>query len=218
MVFVKYLKSIHLEALLSRGSIRIGSSSFYKNPSSGKMVSDASEGQVTVSGEATNVTQEALEEMPLLKGLVHTGPGSNIGRVRLESCRFVVPDFFLFSAADKYDLETHLKWHKNQGYDAAYMIRDPNSFFKLITAALAEKAGIKYFGYGFAEYYDQQTGLDIKDPRTFLPPFFFKDALNYSEQSEIRFIWTGHTPNPDVHYIDLEIEGLGQFIDPINTL
>ena len=172
MELVKYLKQEHLEALLSRGSVRIGSSAFYKSTTSGGMVDDKNEGKITFGGEAIGLTSETVKDMSLISKLIDIEPGSTANINFSGKNTYSESDFYLFSTSTEYSAETHLKWHEKEGYNAAYIIQDTGAFFELITMALAEAVGVTGYDFGFIEYYSDEEGLHIDDKRTALRPAF----------------------------------------------
>lgn len=209
MKYIKYTKKVHSDGLLRCGSIRIGTLKDYKEGGHGEMVADAMEGAKRFSGTYNNISAEKIKSSLPLSSIVNLESG-NIN-LSINNVTFIEPDYYIFSFAQGYSLHTHEKWHLKNGYDVAYVIELPSTFFKKITKELNKHNAVEFLGLFKVYYYDEKKGMDFFDPLNKLPAYCLKDDDGFSDQDEIRAVWRPIN-DQSIHPVNLNVASIERYI------
>lgn len=172
----KYCKREHMQGMLDRGSVRLGSLSEYRK-AEGPMVGDRKDGTKKVQGAFAEVRD--IAQYPRLRemGLHFNGPVSNVVVANTE---LWTPDQFVFSMSARYSRSAHRRWRDKEGYDACYRIDNPFRFLEAIHAIIGDE--FRRGDYGPVAY------MDIEDLTVAAPgedPAFVKQMI-FSDQNEVR--------------------------------
>jgi len=168
-----------MEALLERGSLRIGTLYEYKQIEDfGDETYDPNEGLKRVSGDI-----EPGRRPTSLLPLIDVGNASG-GYIR--NCSYQLPDQLVFSTSLKYSEDAHRKWFEKSGYDACYEILNASAFFASVNRAVREKYGNDY-RYEYYHEVDYRDEIGIYEPSVKLGRHL--KGKKFVHQAEVRAIW-----------------------------
>ncbi|HBC3857032.1 TPA: hypothetical protein KD866_002409 [Vibrio parahaemolyticus] len=225
---IKYVKEIHFESLIESGSIKIGTLKDYKESEHGKMVTDPMEGITRFSGSYESISPNTIRSNSALSKVFSFGREDQVQteeptkaeelreritfNLKITDFDVVGPDYYIFSFSKTYNQDDHQEWDRKQGYNAAYSIVCPNTFFRKITKQLNTIMPVKFLGLFEVQYYDENKGMDFFDPRHRYPGFCLKGYDDFSSQKEIRAVWEP-LKNVEISPLILEVVSLGHCIE-----
>lgn len=209
---IKYIKRNYFDDLINSGSVRIGTLKDYKEGEHGQMVADSMEGSKRFKGSYNKVTSETIKSSAALSSLISIGDGGIINNLEIDNLTIIEPDFYIFSFAQDYNVSDHENWYEEEGYDIAYSINFPNTFFKKITNKLNERSSVEFLGLFKVHYYNEKEGMDLFDDLNSLPAFCLKDYDGFSNQSEIRAVWRP-LETQEISPVNLNVDGLGRYVE-----
>ncbi|EOX3942302.1 hypothetical protein ACPHXT_000724 [Vibrio alginolyticus] len=228
MDYIKYVKEIHFDSLIENGSIKIGTLNDYKESEHGQMVTDQMEGVTRFSGLYENITPNTIKSNSVLSRLIGLDreeqvktedpakaeklPGVPRLNLKVTNYNVISPNYYIFSFSKIYSQEDHQEWDDKQGYNAAYSIVCPNTFFRKITKQLNSITPVKFLGLFEVHYYDENRGMDFFDPLHHQPGFCLKGYDDFSSQKEVRAVWEP-LKNIEISPLVLEVVNLGHCIE-----
>ena len=215
LVRYKYIEKQYADALIESGCIKIGTADGY-GQEGGKMVMDKDERTSTIKFGAAKISQAEQHKYPGLKALGDLSGVKNLefgGNSRIE---IICPNFYVFCTATEYSAESHQKWNDEEGYDSCYMITDIMQFAKDITDELAKHVPVGIPHSCEIEYYDQETGLKLEDPRCNLDPWALKNSVSYDDQCEHRAIWLPKDRSQPIEPMILNVPSLAKLVKKID--
>ena len=185
----KYCKHEHMTAVLSRGSVRIGTLHGWRDTGThGEMTRDEFEGVIRLAGnfifyDASHIA--AFDHRPSDSTVTVEGQGENQAR-HFQNHFLRSSDMLTFSTSSTYSEAQHRMWLASEGYDACYRINSPHLFLRAVTAAMA---GPEFVLSQPAIYVPAAwSNLEVFGP---FHPALLKRAGGYDDQREVRAIWRG---------------------------
>ncbi|CDU01485.1 hypothetical protein VCR3J2_530100 [Vibrio coralliirubri] len=209
---IKYIKRNYFDDLINSGSVRIGTLKDYKEGEHGQMVADSMEGSKRYKGfHNKKLTSEIVKSSQALSSLIRIGDNSSVD-FKVGEVLIIEPDYYIFSFAQDYNVSDHENWYEEEGYDAAYSIGFPTTFFKKITNKLNERTSVEFLGLFKVHYYNEKEGMDFFDDLNPLPAFSLKDYDGFSNQSEIRAVWRP-LETKEISPVNLNVDGLYRYVE-----
>lgn len=215
---IKYSKKCHINSLLKRGSIRIGTLHEYRNCEYTEGIHDNSEGLKRVNLTLNGTLDFSLGDSRTqnIKNNFFGGVFNNISNGTVfegDGCSFSrevsYPNSFIFcTSSQRVDLVP-----KVFGYDAGVKIINPEKFIDVISKEMKAKYGAKLSYFDEIKYKSKEeewNGINFGEN-----PAIYKDE-SFSYQSEIRAIWT--MPNHSLGLVAptiLQIPELKKYVHPI---
>lgn len=185
-VLYKYLKREHALRWLSKGEVRIGVLSVYRDTERyGEEIGDPDEG-TRVLWEAPDVVDSESPEPSLAKQVLRIGPGRHIQfhGVRFEH-RQLSPDYYVLCFSGEFSEEAMRKM--NPAYDACVRIDNPRAFLHAVTAELHRfRISSKLVGAQWCVYRDRE--IHVSEEAAKVPVALIKDS-RYAYQREVRAVW-----------------------------
>lgn len=212
---IKYSKKRHLNNLVKRGEIRIGTLHEYRNSEYSEGIYDNTEGLKRVNLKLNGAmdlfsrdpyTQKLKRNffrgiLNIPDGVILDGDGSTISR------EVNHPNCFIFCASSQRVDQVP----KTFGYDSAVKIINPENFIEIISKEMKARFGAELSYFGEIKYKSKEeewNGVDFGNN-----PSLYKDE-SFAYQSEVRAIWT--TPNSNsAEPIILQIPELKKYVHPI---
>ncbi|MFS1930586.1 hypothetical protein BCU25_016460 [Vibrio cyclitrophicus] len=212
MNYIKYIQKEHFNGLIESGSVRVGTLKDYQDGEYGEMVADSMEGVKRFSGSYSSVTSESIKSSKAMSSLIGISEGASVEGLEINNYTVAEPDFYIFSFAQGHSIKDHEVWLKEEGYDVAYSIDFPTTFFRKITQQLNRITPVQFLGLFEVHYYDEKNGMDFFDPLNGHPAFCLKDYDGFSTQKEMRAVWEPLNDG-EIKPINLNVEGLGRYVD-----
>lgn len=221
----RYAEKKWNDALVERGSVRIGTLQNFRKAEHKPGISDPFEGTKEVVHKIDN--WNSGNERPGfptyharsvgLLGMINFVPLPNgeLPQINIQNIEFARsfedPDCFVYCTSHRLDKSV---MNQFKGADSCVEIYDYMGFYECLTAALnrhvpVERGGIHQIRY--ASRTEICNGLDLG-----VPPTWIKDT-EFSEQCEVRSVWHPLNPEEPIFPYEVEIPELSKFCRKIKV-
>lgn len=198
----KYCRRDHMQAMLTRGCVKLGSLSEYR-AHEGRMVGDSREGQKEVQGYFRHADSDRYPGLKKM-GLMVKG----VENLVVAGTHVFAPDQLVLSMSTQYTQEAHSRWREEAGYDACYRVTDLVSFLEAIYAVIS--TDYSRGDVGPVNYLEVE---DLRSPYSGDNPAFVKRPSGYSDQNEFRITWLPRVPREQVSGILVEASEAGRYCE-----
>jgi len=183
MELYKYCKREHMDLLLNKGSLRLGTLfDWRKRNQYGEMVFDESDGYTKITGNIVFYDHSFVSDNLVVSTVSVEGSGTNELR-HFKNELLQTNDFYTFSATMNYSESDHNNWYENEGYDACYVISFPKLFFRAISAQLPDAT----FRLSAPALYIDETASNTVFRDTFHSALL--KNIKFFSQREFRALW-----------------------------
>jgi len=214
MNLYKYLPQKYADALITRGSLRLGTLFDFRQTEHKNGISDATEGKKYVNLSITKKetyssntgVPDALQNFLRIEGDCENISVNNIHTRTAHSSK----DLYIFCLSYENSKEV---MNELEGTEACLLLKYPNEFFRDLSRII-DASGVLFEGVHRCEYrsreYDLTSGKDsigvhaalIKEPQ-------------FKGQKEIRAIW--RSTKDEIHPMTINHSHLGQYFEMINA-
>lgn len=199
----KYLRVPYADAMVTTGSVRIGTLREYRNTEEyGVVVGDADEGVTSAVDADSELPPARISPSPPGRFGFLTPGDERLTSVSIyateDYIQFVEewPDSYVYCLSQKLNAKLMTAFDA----DAVVEVREPLRFFCALTRSLRRRVKIATYFFGSCGYQSRVRSLEDRS----FPPAFIKDP-SYSYQREARGVWLPGA-RPDTR--DAEIEAL----------
>lgn len=211
----RYAEKKWNDALVQRGSVRIGTLHDYRRAEHKPGISDAYEGQKWIYHHINH--WNSANEIPGLPSLharasamlgleiEQAEPGEKRGGITLQNVSFIsaveYPNCFIHCTSYKLSKEVMAEF---EGADSCVKLRDHRAFYRALTVALNKHTPVRAAGINIVRYQDRREPCN--GDNLGIDPCWVK-GKDFSAQYEVRAIWHSLSNEP-IDWVVLEVPEL----------